>query len=228
MEKQIEIILVDDEALFRSGIKFILERESNLKVIFEASNGNELLDFLKRVKKLPDIILMDLKMPMLNGVETTKILNSLYPKLKIIALSSYDTRSFILNMINEGVSSYIIKNSTPQEMIETINKVYKKGFHYNEMTLKIINNEKKRKNDTNLKSVLDPDFLTNREREVLELICMEFNTQDIADKLSISPRTIEVHRNHLMEKTRTKNVAGLVVYALQNDLISIETVLKMS
>jgi DNA-binding NarL/FixJ family response regulator len=228
MEKQIEIILVDDEALFRSGIKFILEREPNIKVIFEASNGSELLNYLNRVKNLPDIILMDLKMPMLNGVETTKILNSLFPKLKIIALSSYDTKSFILNMINEGVSSYIIKNSTPQEMIETINKVHKKGFYYNEMTLKIINNEKKRKNDTNLKSVLDPDFLTNREREVLELICMEFNTQDIAEKLAISPRTIEVHRNHLMEKTKTKNVAGLVVFALQNDLISIETVLKMS
>ncbi|TPV33421.1 response regulator transcription factor [Paucihalobacter ruber] len=228
MEKQIEIILVDDEALFRSGIKFILEREPNLKVVFEASNGNELLNYLKRAKRLPDIILMDLKMPMLNGVETTKILNTLYPQLKVIALSSYDTRSFIINMINEGVSSYIIKNSTPQEMIETINKVHQKGFYYNKLTLKIINDEKKNKSNTAVKSVLDPDFLTNREYQILEHICLEFNTQEIAEKLSISPRTIEVHRNNLMEKTKSKNVAGLVVFALQNDLISIETLLKMS
>jgi DNA-binding NarL/FixJ family response regulator len=228
MDKSIKIILVDDEALFRSGIKFILEREANLEVIFEASNGSELLEYLNRGSSLPDIILMDLKMPMLNGVETTKAINTLYPELKIIALSSYDTRAFIINMINEGVSSYIIKNSTPEEMIETINKVHKKGFHYNEMTFKIINEQKKNKGDTNFKSILDSEFLTNREREVLELICKEFNSQEIAEKLSVSPRTIEVHRNHLMEKTKTKNVAGLVVYALQNNLISIESVLKMS
>ena len=228
MKNPIKIVLVDDEALFRNGIKFILDREPNFNVVFEASNGQELLDYLKLTSSLPDIILMDLKMPVLNGVETIKILNSSYPELKVIALSSYDTKSFIINMINEGVSSYIIKNSTPKEMIETINKVQKKGFHYNELTFKIINDEKKNKNHSVTKSVLDPDFLTNRENEILELICLEFNNHEIAEKLGVSSRTIEVHRSNLMEKTKSKNVAGLVVFAIQNNLISIETVLKLS
>lgn len=227
MPKYIRVILVDDEALFRSGMRFILERQANIKVVFEASNGIELLEYLAAAATLPDIVLMDLKMPELNGVETTKILNKTYPNLKIIALSSYDSKSFIINMVNEGASSYIIKNSTPQEMIATINKVHSKGFYYNEFTLKIIREEKLKKTDTILKSILDADFLTQREYEVLELICLEFSSPEIAEKLNISPRTVEVHRTNLMEKTKTKNVAGLVVFAIQNNLISIETILKM-
>jgi DNA-binding NarL/FixJ family response regulator len=226
MEEKIKIILVDDEELFRSGIKFILDREPNFKVVFEASNGSELLDYLKTSNTRPDIILMDLKMPTLNGLETTKILNKEYPKLKVIALSSYDSRSFIVNMISEGVSSYIIKNSTPKEMIEIINKVHIKGFHYNSLTLNVIKEEEFEMGKLKTKSVLDSNFLTNREKEVLELICLEHNTPEIADKLCISPRTVEVHRTNMLEKTSSKNVAGLVVFAIQNDLIPLENVLK--
>ncbi len=226
MYNSIKIILVDDEELFRSGIKFILEREPNFDVLYEASNGSELLDYLEKGNNLPDIILMDLKMPTLNGVETTKILNKEYPMLKVIALSSYDTKSFIINMINEGVSSYIIKNSTPQEMIETINKVYVKGFHYNSLTLKVIKEEEFEMGKLKSKSVLDSNFLTIREKEVLELICQEYNTAEIAGKLFLSPRTVEVHRKNMLEKTQSKNVAGLVVFAIQNDLIPLESLLK--
>lgn len=226
MNTTIKIILVDDEELFRSGIKFILDRETNLSVIYEASNGSELLDYLENGNTQPDIILMDLKMPTLNGVETTKILNKDYPKLKVIALSSYDSKSFIVNMINEGVSSYIVKNSTPKEMIETINKVYIKGFHYNSLTLKVIKEEEFEMGKLKSKSVLDTNFLTNREKEVLELICLEHNTAEIADKLCISPRTVDVHRTNMLEKTNSKNVAGLVVFAIQNELIPLESVIK--
>ena len=228
MKHQINIVLVDDEALFRSGIKFILERQSNMNVIYEASNGQELIDYLSQVTQLPDIILMDLKMPTLNGVEATKLLNNLYPDLKIIALSSYNSKSFIINMINEGASSYIIKNSTPEEMVATINKVHKKGFHYNQFIYKIINEERQHKNKPNALSVLDANFLTNREREVLELVCLEQSTPEIAETLGISHRTVDVHRNNLMDKTKSKNVAGLVVFAIQNNLISIENLLKLN
>jgi DNA-binding NarL/FixJ family response regulator len=226
MYNSIKIVLVDDEELFRSGIKFILEREPNFDVVHEASNGSELLDYLEKGYNHPDIILMDLKMPTLNGVETTKILNKEYPKLKVIALSSYDSKSFIINMINEGVSSYIIKNSTPQEMIETINKVYVKGFHYNSLTLKVINEEEFEIGKLKSKSILDSNFLTTREKEVLELICLEYNTGEIAGKLCLSPRTVEVHRKNMLEKTQSKNVAGLVVFAIQNDLIPLTSILK--
>ena len=171
-------------------------------------------------KNHPDIILMDLKMPNLNGVEATKIIQKEYPEIKIIALTSYDSKSFINNMIQVGASSYLIKNATPTEMIFTINEVAKNGFYYNDSVLQTINDcivplPK------NTKSSFDEDFLTSREKEVLELICKQFNTQEIADKIFISPRTVEGHRTNLLLKTECKNIAGLVVYAIQNKIIDI-------
>lgn len=221
MGNKIKIILADDEILFRKGISFLLQREKNIEIIFEVSNGSELLSFLKESTIHPDIIMMDLKMPLLNGVEATKIINNDYPKIKIIALTSYDSKSFIANMISIGSASYLIKNSTPTEMIETINEVSEKGFYYNENVMQVIHDGILSTN-TKLKSVFDEDYLTNREKEVLQLICKQLNTNDIAEKLFISNRTVDGHRNNLLLKTESKNVAGLVVYAIQNKIISID------
>ena len=221
MNTKIKIILADDELLFRKGISFLLQREENIEIIFEVSNGSELLSFLKESTIHPDIIMMDLKMPLLNGVEATKIINSDFPKIKIIALTSYDSKSFIANMINIGAASYLIKNSTPTEMIETINEVSEKGFHYNDNVLQVIHDGILASN-TKTKSTFDEDYLTNREKEVLQLICMQLSTIDIAEKLFISNRTVDGHRNNLLLKTESKNVAGLVVYAIQNKIISID------
>ncbi|MEO8235628.1 MAG: response regulator transcription factor [Flavobacterium sp.] len=221
MNHKIKIILADDEILFRKGISFLLQREKNIEIIFEVSNGSELLSFLQESTIHPDIIMMDLKMPLLNGVEATKIINSDYPKIKIIALTSYDSKSFIANMITIGAASYLIKNSTPTEMIETINEVSEKGFYYNENVLQVIH-DGILSTSTKLKSVFDEDYLTNREKEVLQLICKQLSTNDIAEKLFISNRTVDGHRNNLLLKTESKNVAGLVVYAIQNKIISID------
>ncbi|MFM9988775.1 response regulator [Flavobacterium sp.] len=221
MDDKIKIILADDEILFRKGISFLLQREKNIEIIFEVSNGSELLSFLKESTIHPDIIMMDLKMPLLNGVEATKIINNDFPKIKIIALTSYDSKSFIANMINIGAASYLIKNSTPTEMIETINEVSEKGFYYNENVLQVIHDGILASN-TKLKSIFDEDYLTNREKEVLQLICKQLSTNDIAEKLFISNRTVDGHRNNLLLKTESKNVAGLVVYAIQNKIISID------
>lgn len=222
MSEQIKIILVDDEELFRKGVSFLLQREQNIDVIFEASNGQELLDYLKS-NTHPDIILMDLKMPLLNGVEATKIIHKEFTNIKIIALTSYNTNSFIANMINVGASSYLVKNATPTEMIHTINEVADKGFYYNETVMQVIHQEII-SSPQNTKSKLDDEFLTNREKEVLELICKQFNTAEIAEKLSLSPRTVEGYRNSLITKTVSKNMAGLVVYAIQNKIVSINDI----
>ena len=220
MTKPIKILLADDELLFRKGIAFLLEREKNIEIIFEASDGSEILDYLKKNKVHPDIILMDLKMPNLNGVEATKIIQKDFPEIKIIALTSYDSKSFINNMIQVGASSYLIKNATPTEMIFTINEVAKNGFYYNESVMQVIN-ECATQIQKNSKLILEENFLTSREKEVLELICKQFNTQEIADKIFISPRTVEGHRTNLLLKTDCKNIAGLVVYAIQNKIIDI-------
>ena len=212
---------MDDEILFRKGISFLLGREPNIDIIFEASNGDELISFLQNNKNNhPDIIIMDLKMPGINGVEATKIIHVEFPKLKIIALTSYDSKSFVANMIDVGAVSYLIKNATPQELITTINEVAEKGFYYTDYVMKIIQDDVLTAKKT--KSTLDSNFLTAREFEVLKLICSQKSTAEIAEKLFISPRTVEGHRNNLLLKTESRNIAGLVVYAVQNEIMDFE------
>jgi len=221
MGTNIKIAVADDELLFRKGVVFMLEREKDIDIIFEASNGEELVQYLKENQNnIPDVILMDLKMPLLNGVEATKKIHKLFPSIKIVALTSYDTKPFILNMIQEGASSYLIKNASPEEMINTIREVALKGFYYNERILGIIQ-EGKIFGTAKTRSIFDEEYLTNREKDVLELICLQKSTSEIADKLFLSPRTVEGHRNNLLLKTESKNTAGLVVYAIQNKIVSI-------
>jgi DNA-binding NarL/FixJ family response regulator len=220
MNETIKIILVDDEVLFRKGISFLLEREKNIKIIFEASNGKELITFLKESDQLPDIIIMDLKMPLINGIEATKIINKEFSGIKIIALTSYDSKSFIANMIDVGAVSYLIKKATPQELVLTIKEVAKKGFYYSDHVLSVIQNDLVTNKKT--KCSFDSGFITSRELEVLQLICKQKSTIEISEKLFISPRTVEGHRNNLLIKTESKNIAGLVVFAIQNAVVFLD------
>lgn len=217
----IKIAIADDEALFRAGMSFILTRIKNFEIIFEAENGADLIEKLKVVTEKPDVILMDLKMPELNGVESTKILQKEYPEIKVIAVTSYDGKSFITNMIDVGASSYLLKNTSPKVVVHTINEVYDKGFYYDERVLKIIHENLLSAKSKRIKSDLDNNLLTKREKEILELICNQYTTNEIADKLFISPRTVEGHRNNLLLKTESKNVAGLVIYGIQKKLIEL-------
>lgn len=217
MNSRIKIILVDDEILFRKGISFLLEREKNMEIIFEASNGDELISFLHSNNNHPDIIMMDLKMPVINGVEATKIIRKDFPEIKIIALTSYDSKSFVANMIDVGAVSYLIKNATPQDLLTTINEVALKGFYYTDYIMEIIKEDVL--TNKKVKSNFESNFLTKREIEVLKLICFQKSTVEIAEQLFISPRTVEGHRNNLLLKTQSRNIAGLVVYAVQNEII---------
>lgn len=220
MENKIKIILADDEELFRKGIYFLLQREPNIEIIFEASNGSELVEHLKNTTELPDIIMMDLKMPLLNGVEATKLIHKDFPAIRIIALTSYNTKSFIANMINVGAASYLVKNASPIDMIKTVNEVAQKGFYYNEIVMEVIHQNMI--SNTGSKTVLDEDFLTEREKEVLELICKQYSSAEIGEMLSLSARTVDGHRNNLLLKTNSKNMAGLVIFAIQNKIINLE------
>ena len=215
----IKIILADDELLFRKGILFMLEREKNIEIVFEASNGDELVKYLnKNQDNLPDIILMDLKMPLLNGVEETKKIHKKFPNIKIIALTSYDTKPFIINMIQEGACSYLVKNASPKEMIFTINEVASKGFYYNDLIMNIIH-EGLIFGNKKTKSSLDEEYLTTREKEILELICEQLSTIEIAEKLFISVITVETHRRNLLQKFKARNMIELVKIATENKLI---------
>ena len=217
MNKNIKLIVVDDEVLFRKGISFLLNKEDNIKVIHEASNGIELLSFLEKSKNHPDIIIMDLKMPLLNGVEATKVIHRDYPKIKIIALSSYRSKSFVANLMTIGAASYLIKNTSPQELLNTIQEVDTKGFYYDDYVLQVI--KEGSLNGNVGKKGLESNNLTSREVEVLQLICEQKTTAEIAELLFISPRTVDGHRNNLLLKTESKNIAGLVVFAIQNRIV---------
>lgn len=221
MAQGIKIALTEDESLFRKGVASLLSQEEQIEVVFEAENGAELLTYLKQDHPHPDIVLMDLKTPKPNGVETIRILSNDFPHIKTIVLTNYKTRSLILNMIHIGAASYLLKNTTAKKLISTIKLVAKNGYFYDDEILNILKEnsitQKKQR-----KPSIDCDKLTHREKEIIHLICKQYNTQEIADKLFISNRTVDGHRNHLLVKTDSKNMAGLVVYAIMNELISLE------
>jgi DNA-binding NarL/FixJ family response regulator len=220
MSKNIKIVVADDEDLFRNGISYLL-MANDFNVIYEASNGNDLLNFLQNTTQYPDVVLMDIKMPLLNGVEATKQIKKQYPDIKIIALSSYITSTFISNMLRVGAASYIPKNASPQEMIATINNVVETGYYYNSFMRQHISQDKL-KNTIHTKSIFDDNLLTKREYEILQLICQQKSATEIAQLLDLSARTVEGHRNNLLIKTESKNIAGLVLYALRNNFISLD------
>ena len=213
---KITIAIADDEALFRKGMKLILNEYKDCQIVMEAANGEELLNQLSSAESLPDILLLDLKMPKIDGIEAARILRQKYPELKFIVLSTHFSRAFILNMIELGAASYLPKNSEPDEVAKTIRGVYAKGFHYNDEVMAVIRDNLVNKTKTK------PHFpfqLTAREKEILELICQQYTTREIGDKLFISPRTVDGHRNNLLAKMNCKNIAGLVAFAIQNQLV---------
>jgi DNA-binding NarL/FixJ family response regulator len=224
---KIKIALADDEVLFRRGLGLLLMEEDNIEIVFQTDNGAQLLEYLTTCKRLPDIILMDIKMPNLNGVEATKLIAMQFPKISIIALSSYVTPTFVSNMISVGASSYIPKNASLQEMVLTINKVVETGLYYNTFMLNYIKQNKLNPSQID-KCIYDDDLLTKREIEILRLLSKQMSAIEIAKKLQLSTRTVEGHRSNLLVKTESKNSIGLVVFAFQNNIISLDDTLDFN
>lgn len=217
----IKIAIADDESLFRKGMKLLLENDSSdMQVALEAGDGDDLLRQLRASGSLPDVLLLDLNMPNTSGVEAAKIIREEFPGLKIIVLSTYFSNAFIINMIELGAAAYLPKDSDPEEVRRTILEVMQNGFSYNQKVLEVIRDNMVLKTKPKMPSSFHVE-LTSREREILQLICEECTTGEIAEKLFISPRTVEGHRNHLLEKLGCKNVAGLVVYAVQHNLVKV-------
>jgi DNA-binding NarL/FixJ family response regulator len=217
------VAIADDEALFRKGMQLILHDYPGIRVILEAEHGEDLLQKIRTSTELPDVLLLDLKMPVLGGVETAEIIRTEFPSIHIIVISSHVSPAFILNMIEIGAASYLGKNAHPDEVVETIRMVQEKGFYYNQLTMEIIRGnmtgQKQLKRQRNLEVEL-----TTREKEILQLICEECTTQEMAERLFISSRTVEGHRNNLLSKLNCRNTAGLVVYAIQYQLVKLVSI----
>ena len=216
----IHIAIADDEALFRKGMTLLINDYEDLQISLDACDGQDLLDKLENADPMPEVLLLDLNMPNLNGIKASKIVRERYPDLKIIIISTYFSDAFVINMIELGAASYLPKNTEPALVASTIREVQSQGFSYNTDIQRVIRDnmlkKKKSRPITDFKSKISA-----REMEVLQLICQEYTTTEIADVMFVSPRTVDGHRNNLMSKLGVRNTAGLVVFAVQNQLVQI-------
>jgi len=221
MQKIIKLMITDDHQLFRQGLVAIMQDYEDIYLLGDAENGQVLLDKLEVMDKHPDVILMDLNMPVLDGIETTKAVKKKYPNIKIIVLTMEEDEKYIVHLIENGASGYLLKNTDPDEMLEAIHTVVEKGLYFNQHTSQaLVSGIKSNKNSkVSLNNELN---LTARELEVLGMICNEFTNAEISKKLFISVRTVEGHRSSLLAKTGTRNTAGLVAFALRNELIELD------
>ncbi|UTW61855.1 response regulator transcription factor [bacterium SCSIO 12741] len=220
--KQINLVIADDHLLFRKGLVSLLSAKSQwLESIESVSNGRELLELLERTERPPDVVLLDLEMPEINGQDAAQEIMKCYPSVKIIMLSMYSNERLILKMIESGISGYLLKNASPQEVEKAIISVIETGFYYNNYISEIMRNGIMHRERKKSYTRFNVSF-TDRELDVLKLICKEHTATEIAEKLYISPRTVEGHKKNLLSKAGTKNTAGLVIFAIKNSLVQVE------
>lgn len=222
----INVALIDDENLFRKGLKLLLNDLEGISFVAEYSNGQEFIDALRTTKIKIDIIFLDLQMPILNGIETARILAKEFPEIRVIILSSHFSRGFVFNLLEIGAASYLVKNSNIDKVEKTIRQVHENGFYYDEKLQTIIHERWINKN-----IVSDLTFeikVTKREKEILQLICEQYTNAEIAKKLFLSIRTVDGHRSNLLRKFNRKNTAGLVAFAIQKKIVTIDSSLFWS
>jgi DNA-binding NarL/FixJ family response regulator len=208
-----EIILVDDHTLFRNGLKMLLDTLSGYKVTGEASNGKEFLELIQIHDY--DIVFLDIEMPEINGIEAARRAIELKPDLKIITLSMYGDEEYYDQMVDAGAKGFLLKNTNLQEVKTAIDTVMNGGNYFSqELMQSLLRNYK------SVKDIKEPETeLSEREVEILLLICSGLSNQEIGDQLFISKRTVEKHRANILSKTNCKNTAGLVMYAIKNQMI---------
>ncbi len=212
----INVAIADDHKIFRRGVILSLKTFHNIRFILEAENGEELIKGLE--KEQPDVVLMDLKMPVKDGIETTKYLNKHYPKIRILILTMFEDERFVGHLMDSGANGYLLKSTEPAEIKQGIVDVMENGFYLNNFVNRVLikKNYSKQKFNPSLNSQIT---ISEREKEVLSLVCMEYTAQEIAQKMDISARTVEAIKDRLMERFGVKNSVGLVFFAMKNSLI---------
>lgn len=220
MKESIRLMIVDDHKIFRDGLKLLLGQFPFIGEIEEASDGKEFLDRLE--SGFPDIVLMDINMPIIGGIEATKEALKRYPDLKIIVLTTFHDEDYVEQMMMAGVEGYMLKRSTPEEFEEALLKVKSGGNYFSDEIIRTVSRNLQRlRNEAGRLSSL-PEF-TPREQEVLELICQGYNNDQIADKIHISSKTVEKHKSNLFQKTHSGNTVNLIIYAFKNELVDLHS-----
>ena len=214
--KKIRIAIADDYKIFRDGLKVGLLNDDNLEVVLEADNGEELLQGFQT--NLPDVVIMDLKMPIMDGMEATKIIKKKFPTVKVLVVTMYEDDKFIIHLMENGANGYLLKNTSAEEITKSIYSVHENGYYFNDVVNKALLKK------LVLKGNLKPSFnqnveFTERELEVLKLICAEKTAAEIGKEIFLSPRSVEGIRQRLIEKVGVRNTAGLVMFAIKNGII---------
>jgi two-component system, NarL family, invasion response regulator UvrY len=217
--ENVQVVLVDDHTLLRNGLASLIHSFDGYHILFEASNGR---DFEGRLdaNHLPEIVLMDINMPEMDGYDTTQWLKKNYPEIKVLALSMYDSEPSIIRMLKCGAKGYILKDIEPSEFKTALDSLVRKGFYYSEMvTGKLIHAVNfLEESDQQMKALVS---LNEREIEFLKLACSEMTYKEIADKMYLSARTIDGYRDDLFEKLSVKTRIGLVLYAIRNGIVNL-------
>jgi two-component system, NarL family, response regulator NreC len=215
----IKIILADDHEIFRDGFKAMLKKQPSVELIGEASNGEELVELTRQLK--PDVIVTDIKMPKMDGLQATKLLTLEFPQIGIIALSMIDEENLIIDMMEAGAKGYLLKNAHKDEIIEAIKAVNNNHIYYcdgasSKLTRMIAQNER----IPFIRKTPKLEF-SEKELAVIQYICQEMTNKEIASQLDLSIRTIEGYRDRIQEKIGAKNSAGIVVYAIRNNIYKV-------
>lgn len=207
----VRLIITDDHPVIREGIKLILANESDIELVAVVGDGLELLKKLEKTET--DVILMDINMPGMNGIDATQRVKKNYPNIKVLCYSQYDEKRFVKQILKRGANGYLLKNASAKELVKAIKMVHSGGIYLSEELPNIFTEKPKRRSN-----YLFPE-LTTREKDVLNEICVEKNNNEIAETLFISHNTVETHRSNLLLKVGVKNTAGLVKWAIQNEIV---------
>ncbi len=212
----IKLLIADDHEIFRDGFKLMLSKFEEIELVGEAENGRELLTLTEITK--PDVIITDIKMPIMDGIEATKKIAALYPNIGIIGLSMFDEDDLVIDMLEAGAKGFLLKNAGKLEIIEAIKTVYEENPYYckttsNKLTKMIAESK------FNPYKKKEKVVFNEKELEIIQLICKEFTNKEIADKLFLSIRTVEGYRLKILEKMNAKNTVGFVVFAMKHNLV---------
>lgn len=211
----IKVAIADDHALFRTGVKTSLSSRKDIQMIAEAENGMQLMNLLKHIR--PDVVLLDIHMPIMDGYTTLPEIKKLYPEIKVIMLSMNNDASIITKMMEIGANSYLTKESDSETIYQAIKTCFEQEFFFNDLTNKALLNGLRMKKPA---EVATPDVhLSEKEITILKLMCEEKSTKEIADMVDLSPRTVEAIRDKLKTKTGVKSMAGLVMYAVKAGIV---------
>jgi len=218
-QQKIKVALADDHVLLRKGLAGVVDSFGDYEVLFEADNGNHFIEQIKKNGE-PSLVLMDINMPQMDGYATAQWLKQHHPLVNVIALSMYDNENAIIRMFKAGAKGYILKDSEPPELKKALDSVHQKGYYYSELvTGRLIHSINKMDDaHSDVKHLIE---LNDRELDFLKLACTEMTYKEIAEKMFLSPRTIDGYRDALFEKLQLKTRVGLVMYAIKNGIVTI-------